>query len=124
MLFRSHPPHATSYGLSGQRLPIDFWPEGVVSLGQAVPCVESVSGLGNVARSASAALMQANGVFAWGDSIEQAYFRLELVEHLTQIFMLAKNAGTLKHLPTEVVLEMLEKRKKSGLLSPEEVSHA
>jgi L-fuculose-phosphate aldolase len=117
----AHPPHASSFGLSAQTLPVDFWPEGVVSLGRAIPCVTNVTELGQAARRASAALVQGNGVFAWGETIEQAYLRLELIEHLTQIYTLAKSAGTLKHLPSDAVGLLLDKRKKAGLFAPEEL---
>lgn len=131
-IVHAHPPHASSFGLGGETLPIDFWPEAVVSLGRHVPCVspgvpdqkESLVGLAQAARSASACLMAGNGVFAWGSSLEQAYLRLELVEHLSRIFTLARIAGTLQHLPPDTTRLLMEKRKKAGLLSPEELFHA
>jgi len=124
----AHPPHAASFGLSGQDLPVDFWPEAVVSLGRVVPSVspgvpdlkESVTALGAATRRASACLMAGNGVFAWGATLEQAYLRLELVEHLVNIFTLARGAGTLRPLPADLVSLLMSKRKKAGLLSPEE----
>ena len=121
-IVHAHPPHASSLGLAGSGLPVDFWPEGVVTLGRQVPCVENdATALGAVARRASACLVQGNGVFAWGSSIEQAYLRLELVEHLTQIYTLARAGGTYRNLPAATVSGLLEKRKKAGLFSPEEV---
>ena len=35
-------------------------------------------------------LIAGNGAFAWGDSVEQAYLRLELCEHLARIALLAE----------------------------------
>lgn len=120
----AHPPHASALGLGGEDLSIRFWPEGVVSLGQTVPCVtHDAAALGAAARRASACLVQGNGVFAWGTSLEQAYLRLELVEHLARIFTLARNQGSLRHLPTDQLATLMDKRKKAGLLSPEEIEH-
>ncbi|MBI3544680.1 MAG: class II aldolase/adducin family protein, partial [Deltaproteobacteria bacterium] len=51
----AHSPHASALGLGGQSLPIDFWPEAVVSLGLAAPCVAQ-GDIGGAARRASAAL--------------------------------------------------------------------
>ncbi|MEW6056711.1 MAG: class II aldolase/adducin family protein [Bdellovibrionota bacterium] len=125
----AHPPFASSYALAAQALPLDFWPEAVVSLGLFVPCIspaagsESVPRVGAAARVASACLVQGNGIFAWGDSIEQAYLRLELVEHLAQIYALAQRSGTLRHLPSDALQELMQKRKKAGLLAPEERIH-
>jgi L-fuculose-phosphate aldolase len=121
----AHPPFVSSLCLTGEALPVDFWPEAVVSLGRSVPCApnsEANAQLAAAARRASACLMQGNGVFAWGSSLEQAYLRLELVEHLAHISTLARAAGTFKLLPSDVVAGLMEKRKKAGLLSPEELT--
>ncbi|MBI3556404.1 MAG: class II aldolase/adducin family protein [Deltaproteobacteria bacterium] len=83
--------------------------------------VNEPAALGAAARRASACLVQGNGVFAWGTSVEQAYLRVELVEHLAQIYLLAKTAGTLRNLPLDAVALLMDKRKKAGLLSPEEM---
>jgi L-fuculose-phosphate aldolase len=117
-VIHAHPPEASAFGLAGSPLPVDFWPEGVVSLGRLVPCVSR--NLGDAARVGSACLVPGNGVFAWGATIEQAYLRLELVEHLTRIFTLARAAGTLRHLPPDATALLMDKRKNAGLLSPEE----
>ncbi len=127
----AHPPWASSFGLAGKVFELDFWPEALVTLGQTVPCVllglpdhkESIVELGKCSKKASACLMQGNGAFAWGTTLEQAYLRLELVEHLCQIFMLSLSYGTLQKLPSNTVQLLLEKRKKAGLFSPEEVAH-
>lgn len=124
----AHCPQASALGLGGEQLPVTFWPEGIVSLGSVVPCVspgspdfpESIERLSAASRRASACLVQGNGVFAWGSSLEQAYLRLELVEHLCQLYMLSRNAGLLRNLPTDTVSMLLGKRKKAGLMAPEE----
>jgi L-fuculose-phosphate aldolase len=117
----AHPPQCSALGLSGQALPIEFWPEGLVSLGRSVPCAETREQVGQASRKAAACLVRGNGAFAWGSSLEQAYLRLELVEHLAQIYLLARSTGSLKMLATDLVAQLLEKRKKAGLLSPEEL---
>lgn len=124
----AHCPQASALGLSGEALSTTFWPEAVVSLGAVIPCVspgspdfaESIERLSGASRRASACLMQGNGVFAWGTSLEQAYLRLELVEHLCRIFLLARSTGSLRNLPPDTVSLLLNKRKKAGLVSPEE----
>lgn len=120
-VIHAHPPFASSYGLAGVELPVDFWPEGVVSLGRLIPCIaHDQPQIGSAARRASACLVQGNGVFAWGTSVEQAYLRLELVEHLAHIFTLARSTGTWRQLPIDTIAVLMDKRKKAGLLSPEE----
>ena len=58
-------------------------------------------------------LIAGNGVFAWGDDIEQALLRLELVEHLATIATQAQVWGGPQPLPQEMVAALLEARKKA-----------
>ena len=60
-------------------------------------------------------LIAGNGVFAWGDSIEQAYLRLELCEHLARITLLAHPLGGPKALPESMLPALLEARRRAGL---------
>lgn len=70
-----------------------FVPEAVVSLGATVPLVPltapgsaQVAALSPLVPLHDVVLIAGNGVLAWGDSIEQAYLRLELCEHLCRIY--------------------------------------
>jgi hypothetical protein len=60
-------------------------------------------------------LIAGNGVMAWGDSIEQAYLRLELCEHLALITILAQPLGGPKPLPASLLPALLEARRRAGL---------
>ncbi len=60
-------------------------------------------------------LLPGNGVLAVGDDLEQAFLRLELVEHLARILTAAAAQGTVRRLPPEAVEALLEKRAKAGL---------
>src|SRR5690606_29486690 len=84
----AHPPHATAWGLASEPLP-SFLPEAVVSIGEEVPVVplampgrDAEDALEPLVRGHDVVLLQGNGVFAWGDDVEQALLRLELAEHL------------------------------------------
>ena len=117
----AHAPHATALGACGRALET-FLPEAVVSLGPSVPLVP-LSAPGGAAVAAltpyvvqyDAVLVAGNGVFAWGDSVEQAYLRLELVEHLSRIALLALPIGGVKPLPATMMPALLEARRKAGL---------
>jgi L-fuculose-phosphate aldolase len=117
----AHPPYATALGSSGRGLEC-FLPEAVVSLGPVVPLVPlaapgpaAVAALRPYLLHFDAVLLAGNGALAWGDSVEQAYLRLELVEHLCRIFLLALPAGGVKPLPVALVPPLLESRRKAGL---------
>ena len=115
----AHPPYATALGASGREL-VTFLPEAVVSLGAKVPLVP-LAAPGAAATKAlepflaayDAVLVAGNGVFAWGDDVEQALRRLELVEHLATVATHAQVWGGPQALPQEMVAALLEARKKA-----------
>jgi len=119
----AHPPHATALACSGSRvLERPFIAEAVVSIGATVPLVPfAVPGpaareaLASVVGDVDAALMENHGVIAWGADLEQAYLRLELVEHLARIATIAQPGGGVQPLPEAAVTALLQKRAKSGL---------
>jgi L-fuculose-phosphate aldolase len=117
----AHPPQATALGACGRSLET-FLPEAVVSLGPLVPLVP-LSAPGPAAALAvapfaveyDAVLVAGNGVFTWGDSVEQALLRMELVEHLARIALLSLPLGGVKPLPAAMMPALLEARRKAGL---------
>jgi L-fuculose-phosphate aldolase len=121
-VIHAHPPHATALGAAGRSLDQPFLAEAVVSLGPQVPLVPlsapgpaAVAALQPFIKPYDAVLIAGNGVFAWGSDLEQAYLRLELVEHLARIYLLALPAGGVKPLPAALLPSLLESRRKAGL---------
>lgn len=119
----AHPPHATALAVSGSRLlERPFIAEAVVSLGPRVPTVPFASP-GAAAREAlvpfvadhDAVLVANHGAFAWGADLEQAYLRLELVEHLARIATLAQATGGPAYLPDGAIAPLLAARSVAGL---------
>lgn len=118
----AHPPHATALAASGRCLDQPFLAEAVVSLGPTIPLVP-VTAPGPAAVAAlepfvplyDVVLIAGNGAFAWGDSVEQAYLRLELCEHLARITLLAEPLGGPKPLPASLLPALLESRRRAGL---------
>jgi L-fuculose-phosphate aldolase len=115
----AHPPHATALGVSGRELHC-FLPEAVVSLGTRVPLVPlaapgspAVAALEPRIAGFDAVLVAGNGVWAWGEDVEQAFLRLELVEHLARIAHDAAAWGGPQPLPGDLVEKLLEARKKA-----------
>lgn len=120
-VLHAHPPHATALAATGGALPC-FLPEAVVSLGADVPLVPlalpgpaAEAALAPFLRDHDTVLMASHGVFAWGDNPEQALLRLELVEHLARIALLAVARGGVEPLPDAMVEALLEKRRAAGL---------
>jgi L-fuculose-phosphate aldolase len=118
----AHPPHATALAASGNNLiERPFIDEAVVSLGPRIPLVPfappgpaACEALGRVAGEVDVALLGGHGVIAWGTSLEQAYLRMELVEHLARIAILSLPAGGVRPLPDAALGPLLESRAKAG----------
>ena len=123
----AHPPFATAFGVSGVAVPHPFLPEAVVSLGAEIPTVPltapgapSAAALKPFISRCDAVLIAGNGVLTWGPTLELAYLRMELVEHLCRIAHAARALGGPKPLPAEMVAGLVAKRAKAGLAAPEE----
>lgn len=123
----AHPPYATAFGTAGRPLPHPFLPEAVVSLGAEIPLVPltapgapAVHALEAVVRRCDAVVIAGNGVLAWGPSLELAYLRLELVEHLARIAHAAVALGGPQLLPAALTQALVAKRHAAGLAAPGE----
>lgn len=118
----AHPPFATARGLVG--LPLyPMLPEAIVSIGDIVPATEfAMPGapendaiVKQALEISDVFMLSGNGVIAVGDNIEQAYLRLELVEHLAKIQYYAENMGAPLKLVNQDIGKLLEKRASIGL---------
>jgi L-fuculose-phosphate aldolase len=118
----AHPPFATARGLVNLPLRPSI-PEAIVSLGDIIPVIpfvmpgakENDSIIANALSGANAFFMPGNGVLAVGTCVEQAYLRLELVEHLAKIDYYASHMGMPMLLTNEEISLLLEKRAAAGL---------
>lgn len=121
----AHPPHATAIAASrgaANPIAVPFLHEAVVSLGPLIPRL-AVAMPGEPAKTAlapwcewvDAVLLGNHGVLAWGATLEQAFLRLELVEHLAKIAVAAAPLGGVEPLPVEQVRALMAARAKAGL---------
>lgn len=121
-VIHAHPPTATGLACAGSRLlETPFMAEAVVSLGTSIPTVPfappgapACQALAPFVAGHDAVLLGNHGVLAWGSDLEQAYLRLELVEHLARVALHAERAGGLKPLPESALAPLLEARRKAG----------
>ena len=119
----AHPPSATAIA-SSRANPIErpFLAEAVVSLGPRIPKLPYAQP-GDPARAAlapwcelvDAVLLGNHGVLAWGADPEQAFLRLELVEHLATIALAAAPLGGIEPLPDAAIAPLLAARAKANL---------
>lgn len=119
----AHPPYATALACSGSTIiERPFLAEAIVSIGPYIPTLPfaapgaaSVRVITENASSVDCVLLANHGVFSWGPTLELAFLRMELVEHLARIATLAQATGGVQPLPDSVVEPLLQSRAKAGL---------
>jgi L-fuculose-phosphate aldolase len=122
-VIHAHPPNATAVACSGTNLiEAPFIAEAIVSLGPRIPCtqyatpgVEAKAALAPWCEIVDAVLLGNHGVVTWGADLEQAFLRMELVEHLATIAIAATPLGGVRALPGDAVNALLVARSKAGL---------
>jgi len=111
----AHPPAATAFAVSGAPLDGALLPEVVVSLG-AVPTVpygtpstpELADAMEPFLEGHNALILENHGAVAFGPSVEEAYYRLETVEHAAHIAILAHALGGGRALPDRELKKLRE----------------
>jgi L-fuculose-phosphate aldolase len=122
-VIHAHPVAATAFGVARKQLGVPPLPEIVVSLGVNVPTLDYAmpkspgqdAAIAKAVDDADAFLLAGNGVVAVGVDLEQAFLRLELVEHWAKILVAAVALGGAQPLPADDVKKLLDARTKAGL---------
>jgi L-fuculose-phosphate aldolase len=99
-VIHAHPPTATGFAVAGVPIPEKALPEVIVSLG-AIPLVpyalpgtaELADSLKRYVKTADAFLLANHGALTVGRSIEEAYYRMEMVEQVAKSVLAARILG-------------------------------
>lgn len=121
-----HSPYATAFAGMGVLPPADIFPEKEVWLGEIAlaPYRQSATSeladvVAPLAEAHPVILLANHGVVAWGDSLEQAYWRIEMLEGYLQTVVIAAQAGQpLKHLTPDDLQPLLALKRKLGIVDP------
>lgn len=119
----THSPSATALSVAAVAVEPRMIAEAVVSLGAEVPLIaygfpqgaDQLAALKSIAVGYDAVTLGNHGVLAWGDDVEQAFLRAELVEHLATIQLRALALGPLRTVPQADLERLLQARTKAGL---------
>jgi L-fuculose-phosphate aldolase len=122
-VLHAHPPTATGFSVAGVEVETAILAEAVVSLGAAIPTLPfemprsetQVERIIRYLQHYDAIILKNHGVLTIGKDIEQAYLRMELVEHLAKIKQVALQVGQVDTLTAHQVEMLLRKRSKAGL---------
>ena len=117
VVIHSHPPVTCGFAVAGVPLPHPMMAEPIVSLGPEIPMVPyfrpgdpalSVA-IGEALQRADVVVLERHGVLSVGGGFEQAYLRMELVEHQAKIAMNATVLGGARQLPADEVMALSKK---------------
>ena len=118
-----HPPHATAFAVAGVTPPTCMIPEIEVFIGEVPIAPYSTPGTAELSRRVAdlvdqhnTILMANHGVVAWSHSIEDAYFKMEILEAYCRTVVVAAQlgAGFKTFTPTQLG-DLLEVKKKLGI---------
>lgn len=123
-VLHAHPPTASGFSMAHLDVDPTLTPEAVVSLGDRIPTVPHflpgdprlLDALADALLPCDAVVLRNHGVLTVGDDLEQAFLRMELVEHLAKMQLVARQTGTTRASLTRLEIDqLLAKRTKAGL---------
>ena len=119
----AHPPYATAWGTqkSLKFLPEEHLSEGILACG-SIPItpyarpgtVEMGEVLTSYLPDHRVMILAHHGAITWGESLPEAYFAMERLEHIAKTLYLAYQLGQPQNLPKEECLHLHELRQKIG----------
>jgi L-fuculose-phosphate aldolase len=119
----AHPPVATSFAIAGIGLDRPILTEAIMALGSvpvakyATPGTDEVpDSIAPFCKDYNSVLLANHGALSWGNSLMQAFYRLESVEYFATIMMYTGNIiGKSNVLSCDQVAPLLETRAKLGI---------
>jgi L-fuculose-phosphate aldolase len=121
-----HPPHATAFAVAREPIPQCILPEIEVFIGE-VPFApyETPGGqkfadtvLPFLKPGTNAMILTNHGTVSFGDTLEQAYWRTEIIDAYCRILILARQIGGVTYLNERESRELLDLKKRLGFDDP------
>src|SRR6476620_7363203 len=121
-VIHSHPPHATAFAVAGVELPTCIHPEAEVFLG-AVKTAKYVTpgdtrlgeSIAPFVKESNTILLGNHGVVCYGPDLEDAYYKLEIVDAYSRILLLTKQLGSVRPLDPDDMQELLALKSRFGM---------
>jgi L-fuculose-phosphate aldolase len=118
----AHTPFATGFAAAGKALNLAMLPEVVVLLGSVPLAPYGLPGTPALSESLlplipryDAILMANHGVVTYGGDLEDAYYKMETVEHFARIAFVAEQLGGAQVLPRREVEKLIAAREHYGV---------
>lgn len=110
-----HPVYATAFSMVGEDLVKHYFPEVILTLGKVRLCRYATPSTKDLPLSldphidyAWAFLLQNHGALTLGKNLDDAYYKMEKLEHTAQTLYAAKMLGEPKQLSSADIKELLE----------------
>ncbi len=121
-VIHAHPPLATGFAIAGKEIPVGIHEESTVVLGEVPVLPYEVTSSKELAKNVSetisrfnAALLANHGAITVGDSLEMAFRRMEELENLCEMILVAEAIGRVNKIPKDKLKALLELvRKRTG----------
>lgn len=121
-VIHSHPPHAVAFCLAGMEVPHSIHPEAEVFLGKIVHAGYATPGtpalpasfIDKITPESNTVLMGNHGSISFADTMEIAYYRLEILDNYCRQLLLARSLGRVNVLDTNQMSELLEVKERFG----------
>lgn len=121
-VIHSHPPHATAFAVAGVDLPTCIHPEAEVFLGAVKTAKYVTPGdtrLGEsilpYVKDSNTIILENHGTVSYDADLEQAYYKLEIVDAYARILILAKQVGSIRQLTPPEMQELLALKARFGM---------
>lgn len=118
----AHPPYATTFAAAGIGLEQPILSEAVLTLGKVpvakygTPSTQEVpDAVAEYLQGYDAMLLANHGALTYGDSLMNAYYKMESVEFYARILYQTRMLGGAKELTREQVEDIYEIRRRSGM---------
>ena len=122
-----HPVYATAFAVNGIGLDKHYFPEVVLTMGKIPLCKYGTPSTSELTDSIEpfvdhslAFLLQNHGAVTIGKSLDEAYFRMEKLEHTAKTLTVAKLTGEPKTLTNDQIKKLLTISKNVYGISPDE----
>lgn len=121
-----HPVYATAFALTGNGFEEHYLPEVVLTLGKIPLCrfgmpstEEVVESIKPYIEHAWAMLLENHGALTLGKDINDAYYKMEKLEHYARIIFLASQIGNPNKLSSEIIQKLLKLSESTYEIEPD-----
>jgi L-fuculose-phosphate aldolase len=120
-----HPPHATAFAVAGEPIPQCVLPEVEVFMGEIPIAPYETPGTQKFAdtvlpflKGTSCIILKNHGTVSFGKTVEEAFWKTEILDSYCRILMLAKQLGRIDYFTQQQTNELLDLKKRLGFDDP------